>query len=301
MPKTLVYEDYRCALLGALITTARARRTATYGQTVALGRLPLDLRNNEVHRHLIANWLGEIAKEDAAAGRPLLPAVVVRSSSGLPGPGYFAMSMELGRKHDVGDAEVHARELEAVFNYYGDRIALIDCWVEPARDRDRTVIEGSRAPQFYLQPIRYPHETPEFLLVHSGALSEDHEGEFVTPEFFTGTWALLPSIWGYRFLLRGDRMHWMLSSWEPDDSGRRVRIVLKPEDMTVLDVRKVRDYPDGSMAFEVFYSDGVKTWGKVRKEHGSVLRFFEKDYHRPGWPEAPVEMVKAALDSVIPG
>lgn len=295
-----MYADYRCALLGALITLARARKTASYTDVVALARLPLDLKRNPVHRNLMSAWLFEIAKEEDAAGRPLLPAIVVRSGSGLPGAGYFAMLHALGRDFDgQSENDVHGREVQAVFNFYGDRRAVVECWVEPARDRDRGVIESSRSPQFFLQPIRYPNATPEFQLIHSGALTNGRAGEYVTPEWFTGTWALLPSIWGYRFLLKGDPMFWMLSTWQQDESGRRVQIVLKPEDARVVDVRKMRDYPDGSMAFEVLHSDGVKTRGKVRRAQGDVLNFFE-DYHRPGWPEAPIEMVRSAFNDVIP-
>jgi hypothetical protein len=300
MAKALVYQDYRCALLGALVTVARGRTTAPYSQVVALGRLPLDLQHNPVHRNILSAWLLEIAKEDQAAGRPLLPAVVVRASSGLPGPGYFAMLQALGRDHTgESESDVHGSELQAVFDYYGDRLALVDCWVVPASHRDHRIIEIDRPPRFILQPIRYPHSTPRFLVIHSGAYPDGRHSEYVTPEWF-GAWEVLPSIWAYRFILRGDPMSWMLASWEPDESGRRVRITLKGEDMRCIDVRKTKEYEDGAFAFEALWSDSVKTWGKARWEN-ECLHYFDKFADRSGWPEVPPEMVKAAYRSTIPG
>jgi hypothetical protein len=302
MARTLLYDDHRSALLGALVTVARTRRTTTYTELVSIARLPLDLRNNPIHRNLLSRWLLELAKEDDAAGRPILPALVVRSGSGLPGPGFYVMLQELGRdRTGESEADAHAREVAAVFVHYDDRRELIPAWVEPARDRDRAVIEDSRSPCFNLLAIRYPAPRPEFLLVHTDASSAGRAGRFVSPQWLTGTWALLPSISYYRFLLQGDPTFWVMASWSPDESGRRVRIALVPEDGKVVAVRKAREYADGSMAFEVIFSDGETTWGEARRQGDGSFDFFGHDYHRPGWPEPPLDMMKAAFENAIPG
>lgn len=298
MGTPLVYEAYRHTLIGALVLCARARGTLTYTAVVACARLPLNLQSNPVHRSLLNDWLTRLMIEEDLAGLPLLSSLVVRSTTGLPGPGYFNTLVGLGRcgaEEDV--TESHARELRAVHAFYSGSRGLIEARVVPERDRELPVIM-SRPARFYLMPLGHQLLTTDYLLLHTGLSSENHAGEFVTPEWFTGTWEVFQSIWAYRFVLEGNSTFWRLAGWTPE-GGRRVRIRLEP-DRTVLDVRKAREYPDGSCAFEVLFSDGAKTWGKVRRRNGA-LNFFDHDYHREGWPEPPFEMIAAAFESKIPG
>lgn len=299
MARALVYESYRYAILGVLVAYARAQKTLSYSELVTEAFLPLNMGGNPHHRNLLAAWLFEVAKEDHEAGRPLLPALVVRANSGKPGEGFFWMLAELGRAR-AGETEpqAHARELEAVFTFYANGPAIIEAWVAPARDGNRQVIE-SRPPRFYLMPIRYPHQNPEFVVVHTEMSSEGNAGTFVTPQWWTGSWDVLPSIEHYRFLLRGNATFWKLASWSVGDDNN-VHIILEAESRGVVTVWKARDYDDGSCAFVVLYSDGNTTWSQARRQHGAV-NVFGPEYRRPGWPEPSLELIGAALDSKIPG
>jgi len=99
--------------------TARHGRTLTYQETArALELAP----PQTIHR--VATALERLIEEDAAAGRPLLAALVVsRTGSGLPAPGFFDCAERCGRF--AGDAAgpeaaaFHARELEAVLALHG--------------------------------------------------------------------------------------------------------------------------------------------------------------------------------------
>jgi hypothetical protein len=299
MARALVYESYRYAILGVLVAYARAQKTLSYSELVAEGHLPLNMAGNPHHRNLLAGWLFEAAKEDHEAGRPLLPALVVRANSGKPGEGFFGMLNELGRaRAGETEAQAHERELAAVFDWYSSAPALIEAWVVPARDGDRQVIE-SRPPRFFLVPVRYPSQNPEFVVVHTDLSSEGHAGTFVTPQWWTGTWEVLSSIDYYRFLLRGNPTFWKLASWSVG-AENHVHIVLAAEPRTVVAVWKARDYEDHSCAFVVLYSDGATTWSQARRQNGAI-NVFGPEYRRPGWPEPELGVIAAAVDSTIPG
>jgi len=109
------------ALRTTLAAVARMGATRTYQQVAAaLGLEP----PRTIHRVALA--LEGLMDEDAAAGRPLLAAVVVsRTRDGLPAPGFFARARALGRYDgpETGPeaAAFHADELAAVYAHYMDR------------------------------------------------------------------------------------------------------------------------------------------------------------------------------------
>lgn len=79
--------------------------TATYGQ--ALRALGID------HMNILTQALEIMMKEDAAAGRPLLAAMVISRSHPLPNRGFFDLARALG--HVVPDeAAFHAAQLAAL-------------------------------------------------------------------------------------------------------------------------------------------------------------------------------------------
>lgn len=102
------------ALRAELTAVARAGETRTYQQVAqALGLEP----PQTIHRVAVA--LERLMEEDAAAGHPLLAAVVVsRTRDGLPAPGFFAHARNLGRydgpEQGPQAAAFHAAELAAV-------------------------------------------------------------------------------------------------------------------------------------------------------------------------------------------
>ena len=103
----------------ALLPLARARRTVTYRDLVAL--VPV-APPHRIHRLTLA--LEDLIRADHAAGRPLIAALAVsRAGGGIPGRGFFQLLADLGR-YDGPDqgppaAAAHARELEAALAYWG--------------------------------------------------------------------------------------------------------------------------------------------------------------------------------------
>jgi hypothetical protein len=104
----------RLAALRALLEArAGEARTLTYAQAAqALALEP----PHTIHR--LALMLEALIAEDAAAGRPLLAALVVSRTGPLPKPGFFACAAALGLyAGDEAGAEAaafHARQLAAL-------------------------------------------------------------------------------------------------------------------------------------------------------------------------------------------
>lgn len=103
-----------------MIATARARSTMTYSE------LAVELQTARVHYHsfLMAKLLNEIGSEEIQAGRGVLPAVVVRKSTGIPGGGYFRESaLAFGTPENAPPPELEAMwraDLEAVYDYWAE-------------------------------------------------------------------------------------------------------------------------------------------------------------------------------------
>jgi len=107
------------AVRAALLPFARAGHTVTYRDLAALVPVPPPHR---IHKLTLA--LEDLAREDHAAGRPLIAALAVsRIGENLPGRGFFHLLAGLGR-YDGPDqgapaARVHAAELAAALGYWG--------------------------------------------------------------------------------------------------------------------------------------------------------------------------------------
>ncbi|MDX1609251.1 MAG: hypothetical protein R3225_03935 [Halofilum sp. (in: g-proteobacteria)] len=106
------------ALRAVLEAVAAEGATRTYAQVAAAAGIEPP---QSIHRLNMA--LERLMDADAAAGRPLLAAVVVsRTRQGLPAPGFFAHARQLGRYHGPergsAAAEFHAQELAAVHERY---------------------------------------------------------------------------------------------------------------------------------------------------------------------------------------
>jgi hypothetical protein len=102
----------------ALRDCAAAGETVTYQDLARLTAFP---GPHVIHR--LTLLLEALAREDHAAGHPLLAALAVSRVSGIPGRGFFQLLSELGR-HDGADqgpeaAAQHARELSAALSYWG--------------------------------------------------------------------------------------------------------------------------------------------------------------------------------------
>lgn len=110
----------REALRDLLMQLAERGETRTYREIAqALALQP----PRTIHRLTVA--LERLMDQDAAAGRPLLAAVVVsRTRGGLPAPGFFAHASTLGRYHGPmrgpEAAAFHATELAAAREVFGN-------------------------------------------------------------------------------------------------------------------------------------------------------------------------------------
>ena len=98
-----------CAAAGETVTYQDLTRRTSFPGPHAIHRLTL--------------LLEAMVREDHAAGRPLLAALAVSRTSGIPGRGFFQLLTELGRYDgpDQGPAAAaqHARELEAALARWG--------------------------------------------------------------------------------------------------------------------------------------------------------------------------------------
>ena len=101
-----------------LLPLARARQTITYRELALRAEVPPP---QTIHKLTLA--LEALAREDHAAGRPLIAALAVsRTAGALPGRGFFQLLATLGR-YDGPDqgpeaAAAHAAELERAWDYW---------------------------------------------------------------------------------------------------------------------------------------------------------------------------------------
>jgi len=103
-----------------LITVAEQESTITYSDLVERVRDLQHLANpiDNPHDPRLAEILGEISREEDAAGRGMLSVVVVRKNDDIPGDGYFILAKELGR--DTSDrVKCWVEELKKVHGYWG--------------------------------------------------------------------------------------------------------------------------------------------------------------------------------------
>jgi hypothetical protein len=109
MPGTRRY-PYRADIHARLIETAMNGRTITYS---GLG----------TGRRMVGSYLYRIAKEEQAAGRPPLTALVVHKVDGKPGPGFLEAATWVGfwREGETED-EVWHRAVDAVHEYWRPKL-----------------------------------------------------------------------------------------------------------------------------------------------------------------------------------
>lgn len=70
---------------------AQLGHTIQYGQINNMLDNPYDL-SNTYQRHLLGEELGDISKFEHSQGRPLLSAIVIDGTTGMPGNGFFEMA-----------------------------------------------------------------------------------------------------------------------------------------------------------------------------------------------------------------
>lgn len=86
---------------------------STLGQII-----DLDMSNPE-DRNQIAKILDEINRHEVLQhGRPMLSAIVIKKSTGIPGKGFFKCAKELDKYRGDTDYDFWAHELTEVYNYW---------------------------------------------------------------------------------------------------------------------------------------------------------------------------------------
>ncbi len=103
-----------------LIKAAQNRSTIGYQAVATIMGLPMT--GNHMARET-GHMLGEISQNEHAQGRPMLSALVVRTS-GSPGPGFFKLARDLGKLRPA------TREEEERF-WRGEIGAVYKTWRRP--------------------------------------------------------------------------------------------------------------------------------------------------------------------------
>jgi hypothetical protein len=96
-----------------LVGCARARHTITYSE------LTRQLTTARVHYHSpwLTRLLEALGREEAAAQRPILAALVVTKQTGMPGGGYFEMTARDSLPaEDL--AAIWQADVQAVYEYW---------------------------------------------------------------------------------------------------------------------------------------------------------------------------------------
>lgn len=102
------------AVFRKLVEVAKARKTLSYSDLGRVANVSLD---NDDEVKILGMILDEIADQELAAGRPLLPTVVVSGKTGSPGGGLFKYAKR--KKIQKGDdMTFFVIELKRVYDYW---------------------------------------------------------------------------------------------------------------------------------------------------------------------------------------
>lgn len=98
-----------------LVEAARCRRTVTYKEIAGImGLLPSGNYMGVETGHLV----GEISEDEHRNGRPMLSALVVHSTDGMPGKGLYTLARGLGKLQEATrDGELRFWETEKAAVY----------------------------------------------------------------------------------------------------------------------------------------------------------------------------------------
>lgn len=112
-------------LYGLLVTSALSREPVTYQYLAQAIGAPVVGNNMSQYMGKI---LRDIAVYNVLRGEPILSSMVVRKQSNVPGPGYYAMLIELGastseeielaRSKGIEAETIWQKQLDCVFDYW---------------------------------------------------------------------------------------------------------------------------------------------------------------------------------------
>jgi hypothetical protein len=103
----------RAEMRQIMVTVARSQHLITYSELCA----QLTTAYLYYHSPAVTRLLIEIGDAEMKVGRPVLPAVVVSKSTGMPGAGYFKLAM--GERDDPqGARALWEADLAALYAYW---------------------------------------------------------------------------------------------------------------------------------------------------------------------------------------
>lgn len=106
------WQEVKAEIRQIVIETARARQLITYSELTGM----LQTAYVHYHSHVLTRLLIDIGSEEVAAGRPILPALVIAKQTGRPGPGYFKLAPGETRIDDpIREWE---NEVQRVYEYW---------------------------------------------------------------------------------------------------------------------------------------------------------------------------------------
>lgn len=103
------------AVYEKLVEVAKARATITFPALGEATGMKVDSRNALMALGFV---LDEIADHEVAAGRPLLPVVVVQEGTNMPGAGLFKYARKK-KLQKTDDLTFFATELKRVYEHWG--------------------------------------------------------------------------------------------------------------------------------------------------------------------------------------
>jgi hypothetical protein len=114
------WNTLRVEMRHIMIEVARNRQTITYSELCA------QLTTAYLHHRApsLTQLLIEIGAQEAKAGRPVLPAVVVAKATGMPGGGYFKSEpsplapLPQGEGNSTDPKAMWEADLQRVFEYW---------------------------------------------------------------------------------------------------------------------------------------------------------------------------------------
>jgi hypothetical protein len=95
-----------------LISVARVRGLATYQGIAELTGLP---KRGRIMARQVGDLAGEISEDEVKQGRPMLGALVVDLTKGLPGDGFFTLAQRLQRFTGKGKRMFWEEERRAAY------------------------------------------------------------------------------------------------------------------------------------------------------------------------------------------
>jgi hypothetical protein len=106
------WNEVKAEIRQIIIDTAKARQLITYSELTRM----LQTAYVHYHSHVLTRLLIDIGSEEHAAGRPILPALVVAKQTGRPGPGYFKLAP--GETEISDPIEEWEQEVQRVYQYW---------------------------------------------------------------------------------------------------------------------------------------------------------------------------------------